>query len=68
MIEKSLKSTPLHYWQSKSPVVLTLVQIIVATAGTSAFTEYFSLARRLKTYLRLSMGDDMFDALGLIGW
>ena len=69
MIEHSFKSTPLRSWKLHAPTVLTLVQIIIATAGTSAFAERtFSLARRLKSYLRLGMGDEMFDALGLMGW
>ena len=69
MIEHSFQSTPLRRWNLHAPTVLTLVQIIIATAGTSAFAERtFSLARRLKTYLRLGMGDEMFDALGLMGW
>ena len=69
MIEHSFKSTPLRIWKLHAPTVLTLVQIIIATAGTSAFAERtFSLARRLKSYLRLGMGDEMFDALGLMGW
>ena len=46
-----------------------MVKIIIATAGTSASAERtFSLARRLKSYLRLGMGDDTFDALGLVSW
>ena len=69
MIKKSLKSTQLQLWELEAPIVLALVQIIIATAGTSAYAERtFSLARRLKSYLRSNMGDDMFDALGLMGW
>lgn len=68
MIKISFKSTVLHLWEYEAPTVLTLVQIILATASTSAYAERkFSLARRLKTYLRLNMGDSMFDALGLMG-
>ena len=53
MIKKSLNSTPLHYLK------------YVATAGTSAIAgNTFSLARRLKIYHRLNMGDVMFDAFG----
>ena len=69
MIKKSLKSIPLHYWKHEMPTVLKLVQIVVATAGISAFAERtFSLARRLKTYQILNMGDIMSDALGVMAW
>ena len=69
MIKKSLNSTPLHCWKYEAPTVLRLGQIIVATAGTSAFAKRTSsLARRLKTYHRLNMGDIMFDALGIMAW
>ena len=69
MIEHSFKSTPLRIRKIYAPTILTLVQIIIATAGTFAFAERtFSLDRRLKSYPRLGMGDDMFDALGLMGW
>ena len=70
MIKISLKkSTQLQLWEFKAPSVLALVQIIIATAGTSAYAKRtFSLARRLKSHLRSNMGDDMFDALGLMGW
>ena len=64
-----MKSTQLQYWEYEAPTVLVLVQIILATAGTFAYAERtFSLARRLKTYLRSNMGDDMFDAMGLMSW
>ena len=59
----------LHNWKQEAPNILKLVQIILATAGTSAFAERkFSLSRRLKTWLRLGMHDDMFDALRLMAW
>ena len=41
---------PLRYWKLEAPTVLKLMQIILATVGTSAYAErIFSLARRLKT-------------------
>jgi hypothetical protein len=46
-----------------------LVQIIRATAGTSAFAERtFSLARRLKNWNRLNMDDKLFNSLGFMAW
>ena len=48
---------------------MKLTKIILATAGISEFAERtFSLSRQLKTWLKLGMNDDMFDALGLIAW
>ena len=70
MVEESITSNmPLRFWKHEAPNVLNLIQIIMATAGTSAYAERtFSLARRLKTWLRLGMDDSMFDALGLMAW
>ena len=70
MVEECfLGDMPLRYWKLEAPTVLKLIQIILATAGTSAYAERtFSLARRLKTWLRLGMADTMFDALGLMAW
>ena len=69
MIKLSFKTTPFEMWEAQAPTVLTLAQIIIATADTSAHAERtFSLARRLKTYLRQGMNDETFDALGLMGW
>ena len=42
---------------------------MIAIAATSAFAERtFSLARRLKSYLRSQMKDDTFFNLGVIAW
>ena len=71
MVEESILSNnmPLRFWKHEAPNVLKLIQIIIATAGTSAYAERtFSLARRLKTWLRLGMDDSMFDDLGLLAW
>ena len=60
---------PLHKWKVYAPVILILVQIIRATAGTSSFYERtLSLAHCLKTWLWLSMDDTLFDSLGLMAW
>ena len=50
MMRNSFKDKiPLRIWKVHAATILTLVQIIKATAGTSAFEErIFSLARRLK--------------------
>lgn len=69
MIKVTFKSTPLHIWEYKVPTVFKLVQIILATASNSAYAERtFLLASRLKLYFRLTIGDDMFNTLGLTGW
>ena len=69
MIDDSFHSTALRFGKKEAPTILTLVQIIVATVGTSTFAERsFSLDRRLKSYLRSGMKYDMFDALVLMGW
>ena len=70
MMRNSFKDKiPLRIWKVYAPTIMTLVQIIRATAGTSAFAERtFSLAKRLKSWLRLSMDDDLFNSLGLMAW
>ena len=70
MMRKSFKDKkPLRVWKVHAPTIITLVQIIRATAGTSAFAERtFSLARRLKNWNRLSMDDKLFNSLGLMAW
>ena len=70
MMRKSFKDKkPLRFWKVHAPTILTLVQIIRATAGTSAFAERtFSLARRLKNWNRLSMDDKLFNSLGFMAW
>ena len=69
-MRKSFKDKkPLRVWKVHAPTIITLVQIIRATAGTSAFAERtFSLARRLKNWNRLSMDDKLFNSLGLMAW
>ena len=66
MVKESFRGEmPLRFWKLEAPTVLKLIQIILATAGTSAYAErIFSLARRLKSWLRLGMSETMFDALG----
>lgn len=69
VIKVSLKSHQLQLWKIQAPTVLILVQIIIATAGTSAHAERtFSLDKRLKSFARNNMNDETFDALGLMSW
>ena len=70
MMKKSFKDKkPLRVWKIYAPTILTLVQIIRATAGTSAFAiRTFSLARRLKNWNMLSMDDKLFNSLELMAW
>ena len=48
---------------------MKLLTIMACIAATSAYAERtFSLAKRLKTYLRSQMGDDKFYMLGILAW
>ena len=69
MVEEYFVGTmTLCFWKIEAPTLLKLIQIILATAGTSEFSERtLSLARWLKSWLRLGgMADNVFDPLGLM--
>ena len=70
MVRKSIKeNTSLRIWEMSAKYVLTLLRLILVTAGTSAYAERtFSLSRHIKTWLRSGMDDKIFDDLGLLAW
>jgi hypothetical protein len=68
-METSKDGKPLQDWKLEAPIMMKLLSIAAAIAGTSAFAErIFSLARRLKSYLRLQMKDSRFYQLGILAW
>jgi len=70
MLKTSFQSYKgLDDWEREIPLILKLLQLASVIAATSAFAERtFSLARRLKTYLRANMRDERFNQLGLLAW
>lgn len=62
-------STPLNAWEYQAGNFLKILYISAAIAATSALAERsFSLARRLKSYLRSHMKDDKFFNLGILAF
>ena len=56
-------------WYLDAPLVMKILTIMTSIAATSAFAERtFSLARRLKTYLRSQMKDGKFRNVGILAW
>ena len=56
-------------WKGDAPVIMKMLAIMATIAATTAFAERtFSLARRLKSYLRSQMLNDTFYRLGIIAW
>lgn len=70
MVQESMQgSKPIQDWKLEAPIVMKLLGIAAAIAGTSSFAERtFSLARRLKTYLRSQMKNTRFHQLGILAW
>lgn len=66
---KHMHGKSIQDWLIEAPVMMKLLSIAATIAGTSAFAERtFSLARRLKSYLRSQMKDTRFHQLGILAW
>lgn len=70
MMKDSFKSSKtLSDWKGDAPIIMKMLAIMATIAATSAFAERtFSLARRLKSYLRSQKLNDTFYRLGIIAW
>ena len=64
-VERDLQSTPQH--QRLLCNVLTIIRLVLTNGSTSATAELsFSMARRMKTWLRLTMTQKQFNSLAVL--
>lgn len=71
MVSDDIQINPanIELWQVNAPYIVKMVGLVLVAAGTSAFAERtFSLSRKIKTWLRSHLSDDLFATAGILAW